>query len=83
MTKPFTRGTWHGMTTYQCTLCQFDCMDEDQARAHYQDHFAEPAPELNGPPVPLIIDSAGTTVSVPTVGENIDEAFAFNMRTLK
>ncbi len=30
MTKPFTRGTWHGMTTYQCTLCQFDCMDEEQ-----------------------------------------------------
>ena len=39
MTQAYTLGTWKDFVTYQCTLCPFDCMDEEQAREHYETHF--------------------------------------------
>lgn len=61
----FTLGTWKGFTTYRCTLCQFDCMDEDQARDHFRSHF-----EIRSAPKPetqeslLTIDGSGNIVAV-------------------
>jgi len=58
----FTLGVWRDFTTYKCTLCEFDCMDEEQARKHFQDHFRVPSEELKD--LSLIVDGSGHVVSV-------------------
>ncbi len=62
----FTLGSWHDITTYKCTLCLFDCMDELQAREHYAEHFRVPMAEATGEPASLIVDGAGTIASIST-----------------
>jgi hypothetical protein len=37
--QAYTKGSWKGFTTYRCTLCAFDTMDEQTAREHYLAHF--------------------------------------------
>ena len=54
----FTLGTWKGFTTYKCTLCQFDCMEEQQARDHFQGHF-ELKPDPGQRTTFLTVDPSG------------------------
>lgn len=44
----YTLGAWRGMTTYNCTRCQFDSLDEDTARQHYLAQHGLPEEALMG-----------------------------------
>lgn len=63
--EAYTLGSWKGFVTYKCTLCPFDCMDEEQALEHYQDHFKQPQPQKQPAPqqVQLSVDTSGHVVA--------------------
>ena len=66
MSGPYILGKWHDFTTYQCPLCPFDCMDEEQALDHYQSHFTQSLPPReDARPLGLGIDDTGHVIVLP------------------
>jgi hypothetical protein len=61
--QPYTLGQWRGITTYRCTRCAFDCMDEAQALEHYASHTAKPQePQPEPRTLALAVDDSGHVV---------------------
>lgn len=60
--QPFTLGQWKQFTTYKCTKCPFDTMDESIAHLHFhQAHVMPQAPQMR-PTEALLYDGKGNMV---------------------